>query len=219
MSKTFSELPKEAQTLWKATYKSANKTHSEARSKTISWANVKNQFTKVDNRWVARTSDLLGFTTSKYYFSADEASIARGDDFTTVNYVIATSKSIGGVSLSPIALKRMSEQINSEGLTGRMDSNKRHSLLDSLRKKGLSEDEIEEELQKASSGIKADSAYVEGEKLVARIKLAKGIVPAKAVSIEARFPTESVREGITNQARAIGFVFTDTPADVDAVEV
>lgn len=218
---TIKILPDPAKNLWEATFNTAKTSYGNEQASRIAWSNVKSKFKQVDNRWVARTEDLLGFTTSKYIFNADEASIARSDDFTTVNYVLATSKNIGGVSLSPIALKRMAEQINLEGLKGRIDSNNKHGLLDELRKNNEEDDEddIEEKLQGVDSGITADSAYVKGDKLIARIKLAKGIKPAKAVSIEARFPVDSVRAGVTDQARAMGFVFTDEPADSDAVQV
>jgi hypothetical protein len=218
---TLSKLPVPAQKLWEATYSSAKNTHNEEQASRIAWVNVRSKFNKVSENWVARTDDLLGFSTSKFIFNADEATIARSDNFTTVNYVLATSKSIGGVSLSPIALKRMAEQINLEGLKGRKDSDGKHGLLDKLRHDDEDDDEedIEHKLQSVDSGITADSAYVKDDKLIARVKFANGVTPAKAVSIEARFPTECLRAGVTDQARAMGFVLTDSPADPDAVAV
>lgn len=221
---TLNLLPTPARSLWEATFNTAKDKHGSEQAARIAWSNVKSKFKKVNTNWVARTDDLLGFTTSKYVFLADEASIARSDNFTTVNYVLATSKKIGGVSLSPIALKRLAEQINLEGLKGRIDSNGKHGLLDELRKRSDDdedddEEDIESKLQSVDSGITAESAFVKDDKLIARIRLANGIQPAKAVSIEARFPVDSVRAGVTDQARAMGFVFTDSPADPDAVAI
>ena len=219
--KTLMKLPKEARSMWETTYKAAEKQYGEERAAKIAWASVKKKFKKVGDKWVARTDELIQYRTVRYKFQPDEVSVSRGENGgVTMTYVLGTDKSIGGVSFSKIALKRMAEQINSEGVTGRIDT--KHDLYKKLLET-MSPEEAEEELQKIMSGLKAVRAEVKDNKLVANVKMsdevfekAKGF---KAASLEARFPEESLRAGVTDQARLMGFVLTDSPADEDAVRV
>lgn len=223
-SSILQKLPKKAREMWDTTYEAALKhAGDEKMASRIAWAATKKRFKKVENKWVARDSDFETYTTVAYTFNPEEATISRSDDgHTYVNYVLGTTKSIGGVSFSQVALKRMAEQINVEKLKGRIDQNKRHALYQSLINRGLSPDEIEEELQRMESGIEAVNASVINNKLVAKLKIHNSVYPQvsafKGASIEARYPSESLRLGVTDQARLMGFVFTDDPADEDAIE-
>ena len=218
------KLPLAAQAFWDSTYKIANKTYDNTKAERIAWVATKNRMQEVKGVMVARSKDFLKFNTVSYEFIADETSVSRTiDGSVNVSYILGTTKQIDGIKFSQVALKRMAEQINSEGVVGRIDSDFKHKLLKDLQAKGLTPEQVEIELQKLITGIKAVGAKVENNNLVANVSFSKSAYEQakgfKAVSLEARYPESSVKLGTTDQARLTGFVLTDSPADADAVKL
>lgn len=218
------KLPKKAFDLWEATFKAAKSKYSESRAAKIAWSAVKKKFKKVEDKWVARASDLNIVTTVRYEFSADEASVSRSDDgYSYVDYILLTSGvHRDGIRFGPMAYNSLIDQINNEGLVGRVDDGL-HEEWNSLIKRGMSPEEIEEYLQSQDTGIRAVKAFNKDGKIIARIKVRQDLVDKvlsyRGASVEARFPAQSFRENVVTQARYQGFVFTPTPADPGAVRV
>ncbi len=218
MNKLLNELPKGASNMWLATKKIASKSHSESRAEQIAWSHVRSKFNKVENQWVAKSEDFEGFTTVHYEFKADEMSVSKSDDgFTTIDYVLSgNNKDSEGQAFGDFALKTMTAQINEEGLVGRINEDS-HEQMKVLQHSGKTAEEVEEELQKLNTGIKAISAKYDNGKMIAKIRVSNDLVGQvldyKGASIEARMPKESYKAGVFTQARATGFVFTNKPAN------
>jgi len=216
------KLPKKAFNMWESTYKAARNKYSDSRAAKIAWAAVKKKFKKVEGKWVARSSDFEVITTVHYEFQADEASISRSEDgFSYVDYVLLTDGfHRDGIRFGPMAINSLIDQINEEGLVGRVDGD--HSEWKRLVAK-MSPEEIEAYLQSQDTGIKAVKAVKKKGKIVAKIKVKQDMVDKvlsmKGASVEARFPSSSFREGVVTQARYQGFVFTPKPADPKALRV
>lgn len=202
------------------TYDKANDNYAPDRSSKIAWVAVKDKFRQVEDKWVARSEDFVEFNTTRFVFTAVEDSLVRSDNggFTR-DFVLATANPIKGIALSQVALKRMAEQINSEKLKGRLTT---HDVMRELERRGLSPEQIEAELQSIEEGIEAVQAVVDGDRLKARIMFTPDAYEKakdyKAVSIEARYPVESVKDNTVHQARLTGFILTNEPADAGAVE-
>lgn len=217
------KLPKRAAAIWESTFQAAKSKFGEERAAKIAWTAVKKKFKKVGDKWVAKYEGSKVYTNVRYVFQADEASVSKSEDGTIYkDYVLSSNRTDkDNMAFGDFALKRMAEQINEEGVVGRLES--RHSSWKELSEKGLTPEEIEEELQKAESGIKAIKATYKNGKLIAKVAMTPtAFEKAKsfnAASIEARFPAESLREGVVTQARLQGFVLTDTPSNPDAIAV
>ena len=202
----------------------ASKLYSTERAEKIALYLATSKFQKVETDWIARAEDVLGYKTVHYEMVADEASISRADDGDSyIDYVISSGSKDGhGTIMSPLFRTAMVDQINNEGLVGRVDDEK-HQLFNELQTKGLSPEEIEEELQKSQSGIKAVSARLLGDKVIAKIKVAADkladVLKYKGASIEARTPTNAFREGVVTQGRLTGFVLTNSPSNPDSFRV
>jgi len=216
MTDLLKQLPEKAQALWNASYEKAKETHTEDRSEKIAWGVLRNKFNKVETTWVARFKDTKDYITVHYVLEASEDSVARSiDGMIYRDFVLTSNKDV----FSDFAFKRMTEQINEEGLTGRVDS---HKLYHQLKQDGaLTQDEIEALLKKADEGITAIKAVYDGSKVTATVAMTPAAyAKAKsfnAASIEARMPNSSLREGVYHQARLMGFVLTDKPDNPDAV--
>ena len=172
--KILEKLPKAARSLWEKTFESAKASYDEERAAKIAWVAVKKKFKKVNDLWVARSSDFVNYTTTRYVFEADEAAISRSSDGKVfVDYKLASTIVVKGVGLSQVALKRLSEQINSETVVGRIDEDSRHGKYEKLLRKGLTPEEAEKELQSLETGIKAVNAVVKDDKVVARVQFSE----------------------------------------------
>lgn len=217
------KLPKKAFDMWEATFATAKKKYSESKAAKIAWAAVKKKFKKVEDKWVARSADFDIITTVHYEFKADEASISRSEDgFTYVDYVLLSDGiHSDGIRFGPMAINSLIDQINNEGLVGRVDGT--HGEWKQMIARGMTPEEVEQYLQSLDTGIKAVKAINKDGKIVAKIKVRQDMVDKvlgmRGASVEARFPSGSFREGIVNQARYQGFVFTPTPADPKALRV
>ena len=217
--KLLEKLPESAKDLWQSTFKTAKAKHGESRANRIAWSAIKNRLHKVENNWIARDSDFKSYKTISYKFKPEETIISRSQDgFTYIKQPLASTDSIGGLSLSQVALKRLAEQINSEGVPGLLDP--KHSFLD----KNYNEDEEEDyeaKVKQLNSGVEAVDALVENNRLIATLKVRNDVLDKvtgfKAASIEARVPSDSIRAGVTDQARLASFVLTNSPADSSAV--
>lgn len=210
---TLMKLPSKAKAMWESTYKAAKKKYGEERAAKIAWAAVKKKFKKVDNKWVARFPNTPDYITTHYTFSAEQDSVARTEGgFVYRDYVLTSNKDV----FTDFAFKRMVDQINSEGLKGRID---RHEAFHKAKHKGL--DEAEEELEAIDQGIEAINARYEQGKVKATIKMSpEAFAKAKelnAASIEARMPMSSYKGGKYNQARLVGFVLANKGDNPDAV--
>lgn len=205
--------------------KQAATLYSPERAEKIALYLATGKFQKVETDWIARAEDVLGYKTVHYEMTADEASISRADNGDSyIDYVISSGSKDGhGTIMSPMFRNAMVDQINEEGLVGRIDGDEKHELFDELQKKGLSPEEIEEELQKAKSGIKAVGASLSGDKVIAKIRVAKDkladVLKYKGASIEARTPSNAFREGVVTQGRLTGFVLTNSPSNPDSYRV
>jgi hypothetical protein len=192
---------------------------SETRANQIAWTITKSKFNKIENNYVAKTSDFDTIKVVHYEFVPSEVTISKDDDGDEVIDFILMSNDIDnqGKNFDDFAIKRIVEQINEEGLIGRIDGNFRHETYDALVRAGRTPSEIEEELQSLDTGIKAISARFDNGKLVAKIKvnpkLTNDILKFKGASIEARVPSESIVGNTYKQARAVGFVFTNNPSN------
>lgn len=218
---TLMKLPPAARRMWERVYSAAKEKYGEQKAAKIAWASVKQKFKKVEDKWVARAEDFEEFTTTRYVFSAVEDSIQRDSaGGYTRDFVLATTNNVHKRSLNKIALQRMAEQINTEKLRGRLSP---HDVMTQLSKQGLSPEEIEKALSELDEGIEAVQAFVDNDKLKARVHFTpEAYMKAKdykAVSIEARIPVESIKGEEVHQARLMGFILTNEPADADAVEV
>ena len=217
-------LPKAAREMWEAIYKEAKPKYGEDRAGKIAWAAVKKKFKKVEDKWVAKAKDLNISTVIFYKFIADEASISKSEDgYSYMDYVLSSStEDLAGHSFGGMALTSMVEQINKEGLVGRIE-NGQHELWKRLKDSGKTPDEIEAELQNLDTGIKAVSARKESNKVIARLRVRQDIMNEvmkyDGASIEARFPKEAMRAGVIGQARLQGFVLTNNPTNPDARRV
>lgn len=212
--------------MWEKVYATAKSKYGETRASQIAWEAVKKKFKKVEDKWVARSEDFEVFTTVRYEFVADEATLSRSEDseYSFVDYVLLSNDyHSDGIKFGPMAYNSLIDQINNEGLVGRIDDDDKHEMWKSLIKQGKSPEEIEEILQSMNTGIKAISAKNINGKVTARIQVRNDLVDKvmqyKGASVEARFPSESFRNKIVTQARYQGFVFTPTPADPKALRV
>lgn len=216
--KSLEALPLIVQDYWVKTYESARKYVDEGKASKVAWNCVKNNVHKEGDLWVARIKGSKDFERATFVFKAHEDSVTRSSDgFVYRDYVLTSKKDV----FSDFAFKRMAEQINEQGLKGRVDNHKLYHYLKEKLK--LSEDEIEEELQKIDSGIEAVKASYDGDKIIATIKMTSEVFEKakdlNAASIEARMPFASLKEGVYNQARLMGFVLTDSPMNPDAVAI
>ena len=215
------KLPKPAQTMWESTYKTAKAKYGEERAGKIAWAAIKKKFKKVGEKWVAKSSDFKIYETVRYEFTADEASVSKSaDGYSIIDYVLASGSLDGhNQKFGPMALSSMVELINEGGVVGRIDNDENHAMWEALAKKGLSPEEIEEELQKLDTGIKAIKARLDGDKVIAKVRVKNDLVDKvlgmNGASVEARFPSVALKEGVIAQARLQGFVFTPKPANAD----
>ena len=95
--------------------------------------------------------------------------------------------------------------------------------MNELKAKGLTNDEIEEELASQDTGIKSISAVKKDSKVIATLKikneLMRQVASIKGASIEVKAPVSSIREGVVHQGKTIGFVLTNSPSNPDALRV
>jgi cation transport regulator len=216
-------LPKKAQAIFMGAFNASYSKYGEERAFKIAWAAVKHKFKKVKDKWVSKYVVPQEYAYVRYVFESDSESVSKAEDGSVYRDYVLSSNSVDkhGQSFSDFALKRIVEQINSEGVTGRLE--KKHELWKKLAEEGKSEEEIEKILQSQDTGIKAISAKFENGKVIARIKMTpeayKLAKDVSGASIEARMPAESYRAGVFHQARLQGFVLTDEPANPDAVVV
>lgn len=217
------KLPKKAKELYDATLKAALQTHDKVRAGKIALSHVLNQFNPVGESWVAKFKENPKYHTIKYVFEAEAGSVSKSiDGLIYRDYVLSTvNKDLTGEAFSDFALKRMTEQINEEGVVGRVDSS--HYTWKQLSKEGKDEGQIEDILQSLDTGIKAISANYNNGKLVARVSFTeeafKSAKDLKGASIEARYPESSFVNGVYHQARLQGFVLTNNPANLEAMAI
>lgn len=190
----------------------------------VASAAVLNRLSVVENQWVGRSEDFEGFTKTVYTFVADKAKVNRSEDgYSYVDYTLATSnKAKDGFKFGAMALKSMADKINLEGLVGRADGD--HSFLKELEMKGMSEEDIENELKKVNSGIEAISAVYDPKgKVTATLKVKndvlQDVLKYDAASVEVVFPTDGIKGDLIPQAQIRGFVLTNNPVDPFARKV
>ena len=166
------KLPRAAQAMWTATSNEAKAKYGESRANKIAWSTIKSKFNKVNETWVAKSSDFNTYEVVRYEFVADEASVSKDSEgFSTIDYILASGKFDGhNQQFGQLALTSMVTQINEEGLVGRLETDGRHELWKQLAKEDLTPEEIEERLQSLDTGIKAISARLDGNKVVAKVK-------------------------------------------------
>lgn len=206
-----------------------DKVHNEAlkhydsnRANKIALSMTKNKFTKVENTYIARAEDFSDVTVVTYEFTKDSVNISRDADGNTFyDYILSSGARDGhGTTMGPMFLNSMVDQINNEGLVGRVEDS--HGRYHELLAKGLSDEEIEEILSK-ETGIKAVSAKLVDGKVVAKVKVSKEVLPEVdkyvGASIEATLPSEAIREGVVTQGRLQGFILTNTPSNPESVRV
>lgn len=210
------KLPKTARLMWESTYSAAKDKYGESRAAKIAWSAVKAKFKKVQEKWVARSSDFEPFVVTSYlYLEKAEVSKAYTEEgYTYVDYVMAdNSPDIKEhISLDAMALSSFSDTINTNKVYGRIDAD--HSFLEELKRKGLSPEEMEEEIRKLDTGIEAVNARYEKGVVKATLKIRNDIYPEaskyKAVSVEFSHPPE-ITGKVIKQARLRGFVLTNNP--------
>lgn len=210
------KLPNSAKQLWN----SVNNKHGSK----VAWGVILNRLEKTETSWIARSDAFETFTTTSYTFVADKVKVNRSEDgYSYVDYTLATSnKATDGFKFGAMALKSMADKINLDGIVGRAEGD--HSFLTSLEAKGLSEEEIEAELNKVNSGIRAVKAVYDPKgKLTATLKIKNDVLQEvlkyDSASVEVTFPKESVRGDFIPQAQIRGFVLTNNPADIMARKV
>lgn len=210
-------LPQPVQNYFNAVKQAINDKPEDKKNK-IAWEITKSKFKKVENSWVAKSSDFDLLTTVHYQFAPNEVSIMKSDDgYSTIDYVLSGNNvDNDNQSFDDFALKCMTTQINEEGLVGRLGEDF-HEFYKQLIREGKTPDEIEEILQSQETGIKAINAKYENGRMIAKLQVKNDllgkVLKYKGASIEARIPSESIVGGKFKQARAVGFVFTDKPAN------
>ncbi len=211
-SKLYKQLPLKAREAYDSAYEVAVPKYDEERANKIALVNARNELQKPQVQ------------TFTYDFVADTASVSKGaDGYSYVDYALSSnSLDAHGTKFDDFALTNMVDQINNEGLVGTLDDNV-HKEWNELKAKGYSPEEIEEILQKRDTGIKAVSARILGNKVVARLRVAadkiKEVLKYKGASVEARVPVTAVVGNTFKQARLQGFVLTNTPSNPDAYRV
>ena len=204
-------IPKDSQDLWTSTYNVAINSHSSQRSEKIAWSNVQSNLNN--------NTDKITFN-----FIADTASISKSSDgYSYVDYALSSnSLDAQGTKFGNFALTNMVDQINSEGLVGALDDNV-HEEWNRLKAQGYSPAEIEAILQSRETGIRAISAFIDKNKVVARLKvkssLMSEVMKYKGASVEARVPLDAVSGNTFKQARLQGFILTNHPSNPDAYRI
>lgn len=218
-----SKLPTSVKNFWSSTYDSANKLYSEARSEKIAWKAVINRLHKTEESFVAKSTDFETFNTVKYTFKAEEVISTNSVDGKTLVSYVMTDATIDkkGKSWGAMALKSFTDTINLDGLVGRIDPS--HELVDRLKLKGLTPDEIEEYLKGLKTGIKAVSAtYDPKGKVTATLEIDNDVYEEASkygsVSIEARHPAMFTGTEVP-QANIMSFVLTNNPVNPNANRV
>lgn len=215
-------LPSKAQDIWMKAFNSAYEKYGESKARRIAWAAVKESYKKVEGEWVLKSLGSQSFDYVYYKLNPEALNVSKSEDgYTYMDYVLtsdavdADGKRFGGLSFAS-----MIDQINENGLVGRVDGDGRHKEFYRMLRSGLSPSEIEKLSSEFDSGIKAVSARLEGNKLIARIQVRNDILDkvkdVKGASIEARIPTDAVKGNTYNQARLTGFVLTNAPANPDS---
>lgn len=218
------KLPEVVKTFYNEVYNQAvGLGHDSLKASSISWAITKGKLNKVENSYIARCKDFEIIKKVHYEFVADEASVSRSDDgYSYVDYVLLTNGVHNdGIRFSNDAVNSLVDQINNEGLVGRVEA--LHEEWEQLVRNGLSPEEVEKILQGKDTGIKAIKAVNNGGKVVARVKVRQDLVDKvlsyKGASVEARIPAHYFKDGFVTNARYQGFVFTPSPADPNALRV
>jgi len=218
------KLPKKARNMWESVYSAAKEKYGEKRAAKIAWIAVKKKFKKVNNKWVAKTSDFESFTTIHYEFVADKATVTKSDDgYTYIDYVLSTNEwDAHNQRFGALALKSFADTINLEGVVGPIED--QHYLMNELKSRGLTPEEIEEYMNGMNTGIKAVKAVYDPKgKVIATIQVRNDLVSEvlkyKGASVEARFPLESYRAGEITQAKLSSFILTNNPANPSALSV
>lgn len=160
-------------------------------------------------------------STVKFDFVADTASISKDENgYSYVDYGLSSNRlDAHGTKFDNFALTNMVDQINKEGLVGDVDEDV-HSEWNKLKAQGYTPAQIEEILQSRDTGIKAISARIDKNKVVARLRvrsdLMSKVMQYKGASVEARVPYEAVQGNTFKQARLQSFILTNTPSNPDA---
>lgn len=218
-----SKLPSSAKKFWLETYESAKNITNNVRAEKIAWKAVINRLHKTEESFVAKSSDFQTFNLVNYTFKAEEVvSTNSVNGKTLVNYVLTDSTvDKHGKKWGALALKNFTDTINLEGLVGRIDP--KHGLINRLKAKGLTPDEIEEYLKGLNTGIKAVSAtYDPKGKVTATLEIDNEVYEEaskySSVSIEARHPASFTGVEIP-QANIMSFVLTNNPVNPNANRV
>ena len=216
MKEILNKLPNSAKKL----FNSVSSTYGDK----VAWKVILNRLVPSENVYLARSEDFESFTKTSYTFVADKAKVNRSEDgYSYVDYTLATGNvAKDGYKFGAMALKSMADKINLEGLVGRADGD--HNFLNELEMKGMSEEDIEEELKKVNSGIKAVSAVYDPKgKVTATLKVRndvlQDVLKYDAASVEVVFPKDAIRGDLIPQAQIRGFVLTNNPVDPFARKV
>lgn len=218
-------LPSKAQDIWMSAFNSAYDKYGDKKSFRIAWAAVRNSYKKVEGKWVAKDSLSSSYDYVYYSLEQDAYNVSKAEDgFTYMDYVLTSNAVDGdGYKFDGLSFSSMIDQINNDGLVGRVDDDGRHKEFHKMQRKGLKANEIEELSSEFDSGIKAVSARMEGTKLIARIQVRNDLLEkvknVKGASVEARIPKDAIRGNTYNQARLTGFVLTNSPANPDSWRV
>lgn len=221
--KILSKLPKAATVYYKDLYDTAKSMYGEDKAVAIATQGVLNKLRPVETGFVAHSEDFEVFTTTHYEFTASETIVTHSEDGKTyVDYVLADNEvNKDGSRWGAMALQSFVDSINLEQIVGRIDSD--HSLIKSLKLKGLTPDEIEEYLKGMNTGIKAVKAtYDPKGKVVTTLEIDNSVYDEakkyNSLSIEARHPNHYVTGDIP-QAQIMSFVLTDNPMNPRANRV
>lgn len=212
-------LPKPAQKLFMKVFNASFDKYGEDRAFKIAWAAVKKRFKKKGNIWVAKTTDFIKEIKYTYVFEAKEAFITKTDnDYAYIDYILSDNQpDITNEKFSDFALKSMANIISTDNpIKGRIDED--HSLVRNLLKsKGYTSDEIEQILKSLDTGIEAIYGKYNNGKLIATLKVKKDLLPLinryKGASVEVRTPINEPIAGEYKNARLVGFVLTNNPAN------
>lgn len=221
--KILSKLPKSATIYYKDLFDTAKGMYGEDKALAIATQGVLNKLRPVETGFVAHSEDFETFTTTHYEFSATETVVTHSENGKTyIDYVLADAQPVkDGTKWGAMALQSFVDTINLESVVGRIDGD--HSLIKSLKLKGLTPDEIEEYLKSMNTGIKAIKAtYDPKGKVVTTLEIDNAVYEEakkyNSLSIEARKPAHYV-SGEVPQGKIMSFVLTNNPMNPRANRV
>jgi len=225
-NKILKKLPQEAQALWTETKNSILPTYGDIKASKIAWAIIMNRLHKTGEVWMAKSTDFAKYEKINYEFVADTANISKSENGDTFLEYILTSptKDSVGDTFGIMAINNIVDQINNEGVVGRVEGGDYHDQWKALNLAGKTPAEIEEILQGQDTGIRAVSAYKDDSgKVHAKIRVNKKLVSEamkyQGASVEVRVPYDAYRAQNITQARMQGFILTNKPSNPDAIRV